>query len=62
MKCTCILCNECEGTGMVWYSFSGEYLWNHLCDGFGSLETCEVCEGTGLAEICENCLQAEEES
>ncbi len=28
MACTCVPCGECDGTGSVWWSFSGKYLGN----------------------------------
>jgi len=55
--CGCIPCSECEGSGTVWISFSGEYLGNNKCDDLDDLETCPACEGTGLSQICDSCRE-----
>ncbi len=61
--CECIVCSECNGTGTVWTSFTGEYLGNHRCDDMDNLESCDECNGSGIAEECDQCaeLRREEE-
>ena len=61
MTCTCIPCSECDGTGTVWYSFSGEYLGKHRCDDLDELETCSECHGSGISELCDECAEREDE-
>jgi hypothetical protein len=57
MTCECVLCDECRGTGRVWYSFSGRYLGNKRCDDLDSLDSCAQCNGSGFSEICDKCRQ-----
>jgi hypothetical protein len=61
MKCECITCPECGGSGDVWRSFSGEYLGNHRCDDLDELETCELCGGEGVTYFCHYCRERMEE-
>ena len=60
MGCKCVPCDECDGTGTVWFSFSGEYLGNNHCDDLDELDTCEECGGSGIAELCSECREYEE--
>ena len=61
MSCQCVPCSECGGTGVVFRSFTGNYLGNHRCDDLDEMETCDECGGDGLSEMCEECqLKAEE--
>lgn len=62
MACTCVGCIDCEGTGNVWWSLSGEYLGNTHCDDMDELEHCDECSGTGIIETCDECLNAEEQA
>lgn len=55
VRCTCVSCGECGGSGNVWFSFGGRYLGNRRCDDLDDLRTCEECGGSGLAEMCEVC-------
>jgi len=59
MKCTCITCPECNGTGIVWFAFDGEYLGSSRCDDMDDFEICMECQGSGIAEMCKQC-QADE--
>jgi len=60
MNCKCIICLECDGSGAVWYSFTGEHLGNHRCDDLDILETCPVCNGQGIEEMCDDCYEFHE--
>lgn len=62
MTCTCTSCSECNGSGNVWFSFSGKYLGNHRCDDLDELETCQECHGSGLSDMCDECREKEEEA
>lgn len=62
MTCKCVPCSECNGSGSVWFSFSGKYLGNHRSDDLDELVTCEVCSGSGLDEMCDECREKEEEA
>ena len=55
MKCTCVSCPECRGTGTVWFSFSGEYLGSSRYDDMDDLDICPECEGSGVVEMCDYC-------
>lgn len=57
MTCKCVQCQECEGTGSVWFSFGGKYLGSHRCDDLDELEDCEYCGGDGIVELCDECRQ-----
>jgi len=57
MTCKCVPCSSCNGSGHVWYSFSGEYLGNSRCDDLDDLESCDDCGGSGIAEECDECLE-----
>lgn len=59
-KCTCTTCADCNGSGNVWWSFSGEYLGNSRCDDLDELETCDECDGTGIVSMCDNCHMQQE--
>jgi len=61
MTCKCIPCAECDGTGVIWYSFSGKYLGNHRCDDLDEMDVCPDCDGSGVAEICDECLEGYED-
>lgn len=60
-ECTCTPCQECEGTGRVWFSFSGEYLRKRRMDDMDEMETCEECNGTGIEDVCDHCREIEME-
>jgi hypothetical protein len=60
-QCTCVSCGACDGSGSVWYSFSGEYLGNSRCDDLDDLQTCDECNGSGLSEVCDLCQDWREE-
>lgn len=62
MTCSCIVCEECDGTGHVWISFGGKYLGRSRCDDMDSLETCEECRGSGVSETCDYCYNLEQEA
>ena len=61
MSCSCIQCDECEGTGSIYVSFTGEYLGKNRCDDMDEMETCDECDGSGLEELCYECREKEEE-
>ena len=54
-KCRCVQCGECGGSGIVWYSFTGEYLGNHRSDDLDDLDTCPECHGLGIDGLCSYC-------
>ncbi len=56
MTCECISCPECNGTGMVWWSFSGKYLGNRRCDDLDEMESCDRCGGEEVDIVCDECL------
>ena len=58
MACQCEICPECNGSGTVWTSFSGEYLGNNRYDDLDELDTCPVCDGDGLSYFCPECDEA----
>ena len=60
-KCTCVSCAECNGTGDVWISFSGEYMGRYRCDDLDELEMCADCGGSGITEMCDYCRDEREE-
>lgn len=60
--CTCVSCDECGGSGSVWFSFNHKYLGKHRCDDLDELETCESCGGSGIEEMCDHCRELEEEA
>lgn len=60
-RCRCVSCAECDGTGNVWFSFSGQYLGNNRCDDLDDLRTCDECNGSGLSEMCDLCQDRHEE-
>jgi hypothetical protein len=55
MKCTCVSCFECCGTGTVWFSFNGDYLGYYRCDDMDDMQICPECEGSGITEMCAHC-------
>lgn len=57
-RCSCVLCPECKGAGIVWFSFTGRYLGSSRCDDLDDMETCEECRGEGLHpdHICDYCI------
>lgn len=59
MTCKCVVCEECNGTGSVWYSFDGHYLGKSRCDDMDELDTCIECHGMRVVETCEECLEIE---
>lgn len=61
MSCACKPCEDCEGSGNVWYALDGTYLGNKRCDDCDHLERCERCSGSGTEQMCEDCQQQEEE-
>ena len=61
MTCKCVTCPECNGTGNVWYSFSGEYKGPNRCDDLDEMDCCQECGGDGLSELCDECRDALEE-
>lgn len=63
MTCTCLICPDCKGTGIVWYSFTGDYLGNSRCDDLDTLEICEKCGGSGTTgPICDDCETLREDN
>ncbi len=58
LNCKCIICAECDGTGNIWISFSGEYLGNHRCDDQDEIEECPECDGNGISDMCDDCRDA----
>lgn len=61
-KCECTPCPDCNGTGTVWFSFSGKCLGNHRCDDLDEWESCERCDGHGIDSVCLKCqLEYEDE-
>lgn len=62
--CHCVSCDECRGTGNVWYSFGGisrgTYLGSHRRDDLDEMETCDVCGGYGIVERSERCCELQE--
>ena len=61
-ECTCVPCDECNGTGWVWRSFSGEYLGNSRCDDLDTLDVCPVCDGERIVEMCDHCKDLHREA
>lgn len=59
MTCTCTTCRECEGSGFIFFSMSGEYLGSHHMDDLDQLEVCESCSGRGIEDTCNECLEKE---
>jgi hypothetical protein len=55
MTCSCVPCKQCNGTGTIWISFSGEYLGSHRCDDLDEMDGCEFCDGTGVESWCDEC-------
>lgn len=61
MSCSCTPCQECDGSGRVWFAFDGTYLRRHRCDDMDEMETCEECHGSGIDEMCDECRDLQEE-
>lgn len=61
MGCECITCPECNGTGNVWWSFSGKYMGRNRCDDLDEIEPCDCCDGEGITEVCCECQQKYED-
>lgn len=61
MVCKCVSCGDCNGTGTIWVSMSGEYLGNNRCDDFDELESCDECGGSGVIEYCDECTDGFED-
>lgn len=61
MSCTCTTCADCRGSGIVWFSFSGNYLGSSRCDDLDDFESCHMCGGDGVVDICEECQRNMEE-
>lgn len=61
MACSCIPCDECKGTGSIWFSISGEYLGHHRCDDLDQMDICPDCDGEGIVSLCDECREAYEE-
>lgn len=59
--CKCVACGECNGSGRVFYSFSGKYRGAFSCDDLDQMEICDDCGGTGLSEMCDDCRDKLEE-
>lgn len=59
MTCKCEPCQECNGSGHVWFAFGGQYLGRHRCDDMDELETCPECHGSGISEMCDECTEKE---
>lgn len=63
MACECVRCDECDGTGTVWFAFpgpdKGRYLGRHRSDDLDEPETCNQCDGSGLSEVCYECQERE---
>ena len=59
MTCQCVQCDECNGSGSIWRSFSGKYLGRNHCDDLDDLETCEECQGSGITRVCDECQEFE---
>jgi hypothetical protein len=60
MACSCISCKECNGTGNVWRSFSGEYLGSNRSDDLDKMEACSRCD-EGVVEFCQECIDSFED-
>ncbi len=60
--CTCTPCRTCKGSGVIYFSFSGEYLGRHRLDDMDEMETCEECGGDGIEDICDHCRARQEEA
>lgn len=60
--CTCVHCDECGGSGNVWFSFNHKYLGRYRCDDLDELETCESCRGSGIEEMCDHCRELEDDA
>jgi ssDNA-binding Zn-finger/Zn-ribbon topoisomerase 1 len=52
MKCECVFCPECNGTGNVWFNYHGKYLGKRRFDDMDELETCPNCNGKGIIQYC----------
>lgn len=54
-SCSCVSCDECKGSGVIWVAVDGSYLGCRRCDDLDDVETCNECGGIGLTEICQEC-------
>ena len=61
MACKCVRCEECNGSGDVWYSFDGEYRGRYHSDDLDELGVCLDCDGEGVIEMCDECRMAFED-
>lgn len=57
--CECVSCADCGGSGIVWFSFDGEYLGRRHCDDLDRMEPCDTCYGRGTVETCTRCIELE---
>lgn len=59
--CACVMCQECHGTGEVYFSFEdGRYLKRSHWDDLDDVEVCEECGGSGVVETCDRCSELHE--
>lgn len=56
-ECECDYCPDCDGSGQVFFSFSGEYLGTRRCDDLDTMESCDECGGSGVVFECYKCQE-----
>lgn len=50
MSCSCLRCDDCKGTGLIW---------SVQDDGMEESDFCEECCGSGTSDKCAECEQAD---
>ena len=60
MACECVNCDECDGFGQVWISWSGKYIGKYKQSDCEDLDSCPDCDGDGRTFICHECETEEE--
>ena len=57
--CMCVPCQECRGTGTVYWMFDEYCGPDHPCDDLANPEPCPNCEN-GIIAMCERCADLED--
>lgn len=59
-ECECEQCDECNGSGIVWFDIGGKYT-RRRTDDLSNSEPCHECHGRGITFMCFNCADQMDE-